>query len=109
MNTIDDLFKDSIRQYEDLMDVASALCDNMASLSPEAILKQCQQLGTLQKKQRILDDFLIEVIADSGSQILLAPNIGNYQRILGKALSLCDTVAVKAKARKCQLKQKYNI
>ncbi len=109
MNTVDDLFKDSIRQYEDLMDVASALCDNMASLSPEAILKQCRQLGTLQKKQRILDDFLIEVIADSGPQILLSPDIGNYQRILGKASLLCDAVAAKAKARKCQLKRNHNI
>lgn len=107
MNNIDDLFKDSIRQYENLIDVASSMCDNMDSLSPESILKQCQQLSSLQKKQRILDDFLVEVIADSGSQVLFAPDIGNYQRILGKASLLCDTVAVKAKARKCQLKRSY--
>jgi len=105
MNNIDDLFQDSIRQYKDLIDVAASLRDNMASLSPEAIFKQCQQLNSLQKQQRILDDFLIDVIVASGPQALFFPGIGDYQRILGEASSLCDSVAEKAQARKSQLKQ----
>ncbi|HID69217.1 MAG TPA: hypothetical protein EYP35_01875 [Desulfobacterales bacterium] len=108
MNSIDDLLKNSIRQYENLINVASSLSDNLVSLSPAVILTQCQQLSALQKKQRILDDFIIEVIADSGPQVLSSPNIGNYQRILGKASSLCDAVTVKVKARKYQLKREIN-
>lgn len=108
MNTIDDLFKDSIKQYENLIDVASSLCDNLDALSPDVILKQCQRLSDLQKKQRILDDFIIEVIADFGPQVLSSPNIGKYQKVLGKASSLCDTVAIKTRVRKSQLEQEIH-
>lgn len=97
MKTTTDLFQESIEQYKNLIDQTNTLASKMAGLSPEEILKNCEDLQKLQEKQAIADKFILEVMVDTGPQVLDTENIGEYQRILDKAMKSCDKVASKAK------------
>lgn len=97
MKTTEDLFLDSIEQYNELIQKTTDLSDKMVSLSPEEILKHCEEMQELQKKQAEVDKFIIEVMTDSGPQVMESAHIDEYQRILNNALCSCDKVASKAK------------
>lgn len=97
MNTTTDLFRESIEQYKYLTDQTNSLASKMAGLSPEEILQHCEELQQLQQKQAVVDTFILEVMADNGPQILDTQYIGEYQRIMNKAIQSCDKVASKAK------------
>lgn len=97
MNTTSDLFRESIEQYKKLIDQTNNLTRKMAGFSPEEILQHCQDLKILQQKQAVIDIFILEVMVDNGPQVLDTQNIGEYQRIMNKAIQSCDKVASKAK------------
>lgn len=97
MNTTTDLFRESIEQYKYLIDQTNSLASKMAGLSPEEILQHCEELQQLQQKQAVVDTFILEIMADNGPQILDTQYIGEYQRIMNKAIQSCDKVASKAK------------
>ncbi len=103
MNTPEDLFRDSISLYQELINNANVLSEQMAAMPAEEILSKCEQLQQLQKKQITTDSFLIEIMEDSGSAILDKPFVGEYQRILEKAMHSYDRVSAKAKTIKMLL------
>jgi len=97
MNTTNDLFQESIERYKYLIDQTNSLASKMAGLSPEEILQHCEDLQKLQQKQAVVDKFILEVMTDNGPQVLDTQYIGEYQRIVNKAIQSCDKVASKAK------------
>jgi DNA-binding Lrp family transcriptional regulator len=97
MKTTTDLFQESIEQYKNLIDQTNSLASKMAGLSPEEILQHCEELQELQQKQAVIDKFILEVMVDNGPQVLDTQNIGEYQRVMNKAIHSCDKVASKAK------------
>ena len=103
MNTPEDLFKDSISLYQELINNATLLSEQMTTMTAEEILNKCKQLQELQKKQIQTDSFIIEIMEDSGSSILDMPVVGEYQRILEKAMRSYDKVSAKAKTIKMLL------
>lgn len=103
MKTTEDLFRESIDQYKILIADAYDLSKIITDLSPDEILNRCENLQKQQNEQLIIDKFIIEIMVDSGAQILETPYIGEYQRILDKAMQACDDVALKAKEIKLAL------
>jgi hypothetical protein len=103
MKTAEDLFRESIGQYKILIEDASYLSEIIPNLSPDEILHRCNNLQKQQNKQIVTDNFIVEIMVDSGPQILETPSIGEYQRILDEAMIACDEVTVKAKAIKLTL------
>ena len=103
MNTPEDLFRESISLYQELINNATLLSEQMAAMTAEEILNKCNQLQELQKKQISTDSFIIEIMEDSGSGILDMPFVGEYQRILEKAMRSYDRVSTKAKTIKMLL------
>lgn len=111
MKTTEDLFRESIDQYKTLISDASDLSKTIANLSPNEILRRCENLQKLQNKQAEIDKFIIEIMLDSGPHILETPYIGEYQRMLDKAMQACDEVSLKAQAIRATLRteiQKLN-
>jgi len=100
MKTTEDLFRDSIDQYKMLITDASDLSEIIPNLSPDEILHRCNSLQKQQNEQIVIDNFIVEIMVDSGPQILETPYIGEYQRILDEAMTAFDEVALKAKAIK---------
>jgi hypothetical protein len=98
MKTTEAIFRESIDQYKILINNASALSKIIADLAPAEILRCCKTLQKQQRKQGEVDKFIIEIMLDSGPRILETPYIGEYQRVLDKAMQACDEVALKAKA-----------
>ena len=97
MKTTEKLFRESIDHYNLLIIAAENLNKKMATLSPNDILHCCHKLQKQQKQQAKTDLFIIDVMLDSGPDILQETYIGEYQRILQKAIHQCDELAVKAK------------
>lgn len=98
MKTTDDLFLESIDQYKSLISDASDLSKSMTALPLEEILRRCNNLQERHDKQIKIDNFIIDIMLDSGPQILDIPHIGEYQRMLDLAIQACDEVTFKAKA-----------
>jgi len=98
MKTAEDLFQESISHYKAFIVTASKLCDTIPTLPPEELLKQCDSLNNLRKQQQHADKFLIEMMVEIGSEVLLLPCISEYQNMLDKAREVCDEVALKVKA-----------
>jgi len=96
MNTTEDLFRDSISQYQVLIDFATSLNEKMATMSPEDILANCEELRQLHDKQVDTDKFIIDIMNDTGPEILDMPYTGEYQRLLDTAMQSCNKVATKA-------------
>ena len=103
MKTTEDLFRESIDQYKILIADASNLSKVITNLSPDEILHRCKNIQQQQNKQIVIDNFIVEIMLDSGPEILESPYIGEYQRILDEAMLACDEVALKAKAIKLTL------
>ncbi len=97
MKSAEELFRNSIKQYQQLIDKATELNEQMANMPPEEILQNCEQLHELQRKQIVVDKFIIEIMQDTGPTILDMPYVGEYQRMLDKTMKSCDKVASKAK------------
>lgn len=95
MKTADNLFQESIKHYKELLTTASQLSENIAKLSFEEIFEQCEALNDMQRHQQHIDRFIVEIMVATGPQVLLSPNIGEYQRILSKARRICDEIAYK--------------
>jgi len=108
MNTSEDLFRESIGQYQELINSATSLSEHMASMTPEKILDECEKLRELQKKQIEIDKFLIDIMLDTGPEILEKPYTREYQRQLEKAIQSCNKVATKAKAIRSLLQTEIN-
>ncbi len=83
-------------QYQVLIDLATSLNEEMAVMTPEEILTNCEELRQLQEKQIDMDKFIVEIMKDTGPEILDMPYTGEYQRQLGKAKDSCNKVATKA-------------
>ncbi|MCK5664472.1 MAG: hypothetical protein KAI17_13365 [Thiotrichaceae bacterium] len=98
MKTTDDLFQESIDQYKSLLTDASDLSKSMTELSLDEVLHRCNNLQERHNKQIKIDAFLIDVMLETGPEILNTPYIGEYQRILDMAILACDEVSMKAKA-----------
>ncbi len=98
MNTVSDLFQESIDRYAHIIEKTDTLTTIMSDLSAEEILKQCDELQKLQQQQAVIDNFIIDVMNDTGPEILNTKNIGEYQRILDKAMLACNTIASKTEA-----------
>lgn len=77
-------------------------------MTPEKILDECEKLRELQKKQIEIDKFLIDIMLDTGPEILEKPYTGEYQRQLEKAIQSCNKVAAKAKAIRSLLQAEMN-
>ncbi len=103
MKTTEDLFRESTEQYQQLIQNIADLSSHMASSTPEEILKHCEELQEMQKKQAKLDKFIVEIMNDLGPQILETPYVGEYQRMLDNALQSCNEVAAKAKTLRALL------
>ena len=97
MKTIDDLFRESIDQYKSLIHDANNLNVSITTLSPDELLRRCENLQQQQDKQAKVDNFINEIMIDSGPQILETPSIGRYQRVLDLAMQTCDELALKVK------------
>ena len=108
MKTTDDLFLESIDQYRALIADASEFSKNISNLSPEEILHRCENLQKQQNKQIKIDRFIIEIMLDSGPQILDTPYIGEYQQILDKAMQACDEITLKTKEIRTTLQTEIN-
>jgi hypothetical protein len=98
MKTTEELFRGSINKYKILITEASELSKSIATLSPDEIMERCGNLQKQQNQQVEIDKFIVEIMVDCGPRILETPYIGEYQRILDKAMQACDEVALKAKA-----------
>lgn len=108
MKTTEDLFRESIEQYNTLIKKADFLSKNMVSMSPDDILKKCEELGTLQATQAKADSFIVEIMHDTGPKILEQPYTGEYQRMLDKAMLACNKVAAKAQTIRTLLQTEMN-
>ncbi len=105
MKTPEDLFHESILYYQKLIRNATDLSDRISDLSPEEILEKCKQLQGQRKKQMANDAFIIEIMSDTGSEILNESFVGEYQRTLDKAIHAYDKVTSKAKTIKTLLNE----
>ncbi len=103
MKTPEHLFQESILLYRQLINSATFLSEQMASMSAEEILEKCAQLQELQEKQVATDSFIIEIMEDSGPGILDMPCVAEYQRILNQAMHSYDKVSAKAQTIKMLL------
>ncbi len=108
MQTTADLFNSSIKQYQTLINRNTDLCEQIASLSVEEVLKECEALRELQKEQSKVDAFIIEVMKDTGHEILAQPYVREYQNIITQAKSSCDDVTEKALTIRAMLKEEIN-
>lgn len=108
MKTTEDLFRESIGQYQILIKKANFLSENIASMSPDEILKKCDELNTLQTKQAKTDSFLVEIMNDTGPAILDKSYTGEYQRHLDKAMQACNKVSAKAQTIRTLLQAEMN-
>jgi len=104
MKTTEQLFHESINHYRNLILKTSELYENMATLSPDVILKRCKEIQSLQKEQGEMDKFITDVMLDIGPQILEAPYVGEYQRILNETKKSTDKVASKARTIRALLR-----
>ncbi len=103
MKTAENIFRESIDQYKALITDASDFNKIIENLSPEEILQRCEILQKQQNEQAKIDKFIIEIMLDFGPRILETPYIGEYQKILDKAMQACDEVAWKAQAIRTRL------
>lgn len=103
MNTTENLFQESIQQYQELIQLTLDLNNNWAALSPEKILECCEQIQQLQGRLAKLDKFIVDVMISSGPQILETPSIGEYQKTLDKAMQSYDHIAYKAQTLRASL------
>ena len=104
MKTPEELFHESISHYQNLILKTIELCENMVTLSPGVILERCKEIQSLQKEQGEMDKFITDVMLDIGPQILEAPYVGEYQRILDETKKSTDKVASKARTIRALLR-----
>ena len=108
MKSTEDLFQESIKQYQVLTQKATFLSDHMTAMAPDEILKKCDHLNALQTKQIEIDKFIVEIMKDTGPEILEKPYIGEYQRQLDKAMQASSKVAAKAQTIRTLLQAEMN-
>ncbi len=108
MKTAEDLFRESIEHYQEIIQHASNISNEIPSSSPVEILQRCEHLQKLQTKQVAIDTFIIDVMVAAGPDILNTPSIGEYQRILNSAMQCCDAISEKATSLRTRLKNEID-
>lgn len=76
---------------------------DISSLPSDEILAQCEKVKKLQTEISPDDKRITDIMLVSGPDILDAPIVGEYQRILDKAEKACSALSSKAQVHKAIL------
>jgi len=104
MTSTEELFNNAIIQYKEITQQNTLLAEQLSSLSLDEVLERCGAIQHLQNTQSKTDSFIIDVMIDTGHDILDEPYVAEYQFFLNEAKKSCDNVAQKATAIQSMLK-----
>ncbi len=103
IRTTAELFQESSLYYQKLIAKINKLSDQISGLSPEAILLFCKEFETQQKQQIKTDTFILEIMAESGPEILDHHYVSEYQQALTQANSALKRLSSKTNTIKTLL------
>jgi len=85
-------FNDISKGYLHLEDCSLKLIENISSLSPTQIKKECDNIIDKKSKLNQLDDQLLEIIILAGKELSNEQMLNDYRIAFAKAVMACDNL-----------------